>query len=202
MFLRRYSLFPVTRFLRPMRKFTASERKTREFCLSYLTRGEFCESSLGKDKMHKYPGACPSCALYCGYAEARPMIPFPGKKARFEVACSWQSVDQKTSTSTPLCMSMMLTSATPGSLLHEIGAFGYRDGSIVLRVTCARDEEDRFKKYVSDAGFEPHVPARDFYARTPTEQKWLLSVLADQEVPQEEFVRMKSFMKANRWARL
>lgn len=140
------------------------------------------------------PLACTTIKLA---EEARPVVAFPGKSARFEVARRWQRVDEG-SNEFPLCVTMKLRSATARSLLNEVCVFGYRDGSIVFRMSCRLDASDSFKKYVSDSGFQPHYNPSSFYARQPNEKKWVLSVLADHnEVPQAEFELMKSFVETN-----
>ena len=138
--------------------------------------------------------------------EVKPVVPFPGKGARFECAHAWSNQYSGAS----LCRSMELRSVTPASFLQEISVCGYQDGSIMFVMSFRRTsginiqqmfrEEDIFEKYVSDSGFQPQLPRTSFYARTPAELNWVLTVLANHnEIPQQEFRFMKRLVEAHGW---
>lgn len=138
--------------------------------------------------------------------EVRPVVPFPGKGARFECANAWHSF----SSGGTLCKQMLLRSVTPSSFLGEVIVSGYDNGSIMITIKFRKNEwtnsgqmilEDRiFDKFVSDSGFKPDISSSCFYAKTRSELEWVFRVLADHnELPEKEFQLMKRLVETQEW---
>lgn len=125
---------------------------------------------------------------------------YPGVSAAFEVTRKW---DEFYKDFVPLFRSLQFKTKTSKALFTQVGVYGYRNGSVVLRLFFDTKNKSTVENYFKEIGITPD--AIDLMqgilpiSKLDEKAKLVKILLDNNKFPKDETVLMQSLLVAESW---